>query len=247
MVLQQEQAHLPLLRQQLPAGNTFTATITVRPKPVVSANNLTPTICSGTGPADALSSTVSGTSYAWTVSQSGVSGGSNCSSSCGSSINQTLTASGVVAGIATYTVTPTANSCSGNTLTVTVTVNPKPVATITPSSQSLCSGDATSLSLTSNIAGTTFSWTASQNGASGAGSGSGNSITQSLTNTAAGTMGTVTYTVTPTASGCNGNTATASVKVAPKPTATLASSPLKFVKAHRLLLPLMQVVVSVVW
>ncbi|HNP98058.1 MAG TPA: proprotein convertase P-domain-containing protein [Bacteroidia bacterium] len=206
-------------------GNTFTATITVRPKPVVSANNLTPTICSGTGPADALSSTVSGTSYAWTVSQSGVSGGSNCSSSCGSSINQTLTASGVVAGIATYTVTPTANSCSGNTLTVTVTVNPKPVATITPSSQSLCSGDATSLSLTSNIAGTTFSWTASQNGASGAGSGSGNSITQSLTNTAAGTMGTVTYTVTPTASGCNGNTATASVKVAPKPTATLASSP----------------------
>lgn len=205
-------------------GATFNATITVRPKPVATPSNATPEICGGTGPGVSLSSTVSGTSYTWTVTQAGVTGGSNCSSSCGSSINQTLNASGIVAGTATYTVTPTASSCAGSTATVVVTVNPKPTATITPSSQSICSGSTTSLALGSNIAGTSFVWTATQTGISGASAGSGTSISQILNNTTANTLGSATYTVTPTANSCNGNTVTATVRVGSLPAVSVTTA-----------------------
>lgn len=89
---------------------------------------------------------------------------------------------------------------------------PAPVATATPVTQVISSGETTAIELSSDIAGTTFSWTVVQNGVTGASSGSGASIAQAITVT--GTApGTATYTIIPTAAGVVGNAVTVVVTV----------------------------------
>lgn len=89
---------------------------------------------------------------------------------------------------------------------------PAPVATATPLTQVITSGETTAIALTSDIAGTTFSWTVVQNGVTGATAGSGTSISQVITVT--GTApGTATYTIIPTAGGVVGNSVTVVVTV----------------------------------
>jgi mono/diheme cytochrome c family protein len=89
--------------------------------PVATATPMAQTITSGTAPAIALSSSVVGTSFAWTVVQSGVSG---ASAGSGSTLGQTLQVTGAVSGTATYTVIPTVNGVSGNAVSVIITVEP---------------------------------------------------------------------------------------------------------------------------
>lgn len=89
-----------------------------------------------------------------------------------------------------------------------------PVATATPTSQTITSGAATSISLTSSVAATTFSWTVVQTGVTGATSGSGSSIAQTLTITGT-TSGTATYSITPTANGTSGSPVSVTVTVNP--------------------------------
>jgi len=198
------------------AGSAVTATVTVNPVPSATATPSSQTICSGSATSIVLSSNVGGTTYAWTVSQSGVSG---ASAGSGASITQTLSATGASPGTATYTVTPTAGSCAGANIIVTVTVNPIPTATATPNAQSICSGGASAIALSSTSGGTTFAWTVTQTGVSGASAGSGTTITQTLTATGA-SAGTAVYTITPTLGTCNGSPITATVTVNPVPSAT---------------------------
>jgi gliding motility-associated-like protein len=202
-------------------GTPINVVITVNPIPVVTATPTSQTICSGTAPSIALTSNVTGTTFSWTVVQSGVTGATNGS---GASIAQTLTATGTTAGTATYTITPTANGCPGTPINVVITVNPIPVVTATPTSQTICSGTAPSIALTSNVAGTTFSWTVVQSGVTGATNASGATINQTLTTTST-TAGTATYTITPTANGCPGAPIEVIITVNPTPvvTATPAS------------------------
>ena len=202
------------------AGSSVNVVVTVNPKPVVTANPTSQTICSGATTSIALSSGVTGTTFAWTVAQSGVSGASNGS---GSPIAQTLSNSSTTAGTATYTITPTASTCAGNSINVVVTVNPKPTVTATPASQIICSGNAAGIALTSNVIGTTYAWTVSQSGVTGASSGSGTPIAQTLTTTAAAT-GTATYTITPTANLCSGTAINVAVTVNPIPNTTATPS-----------------------
>ncbi|MGZ4076302.1 MAG: beta strand repeat-containing protein, partial [Bacteroidia bacterium] len=202
------------------SGTPITVTITVNPTPVATATPSSQTICSGTATSIALTSTVAGTTFTWTVVQTNVSG---ASASSGSSIAQTLTATSIVAGTAVYTITPTAGGCPGTPITVTITVNPSPVATATPSSQTICSGSTTGIALTSNVAGTTFAWTVVQTNVSGATAGSGTSIAQTLTATST-VAGTAVYTITPTAGGCSGTPITVTITVNPKPVATATPS-----------------------
>lgn len=202
-------------------GVIKTVVVTVNPVPVAIATPALQTRCSGAATSIALVSNVLSTSFSWTVVQSGVSG---ASAGSGSSIVQTLTAIGTTSGTATYSITPTAGSCSGTPITVIITVNPSPIATVTPNTQTICSGTATSVALSSNISGTTFSWIAAQSGVTGATAASGSAITQTLN--AVGTIaGTVTYSVTPSANGCAGLVKTAVITVNPNPvvTATPAS------------------------
>lgn len=98
-----------------------------------------------------------------------------------------------------------------------------PVATATPSTETICSGGTTGISLTSTVIGTTYAWTVTEVGTSGATAGTGNSIAQTLTATGA-TPGTTTYTVTPTAAGCVGAPVDVVITVNPIPTATATNN-----------------------
>jgi alpha-tubulin suppressor-like RCC1 family protein len=196
-------------------GTPISVTVTVNPTPIASATPASQAICSGETTNIALSSNVAGTTFSWTVVQTNVTGASGGS---GSSIIQTLRATSATAGTAIYTITPTANGCAGTPISVTVTVNPTPVAIATPASQTICSGGTTSIALTSNVAGTTFSWTVVQTNVKGATAGSGSSIVQTLRATSA-TAGTAVYTITPTANGCAGTPISVTVTVNPTPVA----------------------------
>ncbi len=198
-------------------GAEKTVVITVNPNPEAIALPASQTRCSGTTTSVGLTSNVSGTSYIWTVSQTGVSG---ASAGSGSMITQTLTATGVISGIATYSITPTANSCSGTPIDVLITVYPSPVVTISPAAQTICSGVSTSIALSGNVSGSTFSWTVAQSGVTGATSSSGTSITQTL-NALGALAGTATYTITPAANGCSGSSKTAIITVNPSSVVTV--------------------------
>jgi len=89
---------------------------------------------------------------------------------------------------------------------------PAPIATATPLTQVITSGETTAIALTSTIDGTTFSWTVVQSGVSGAVSGSGSTIAQAITLTGTAT-GTATYTIIPTAGGVAGNAVTVVITV----------------------------------
>jgi hypothetical protein len=182
--------------------------LTIAPTVAATATPNTASICTGTATSIALTSTVTGTTFSRTVTQTGATGGT---AGTGASIAQTLTNSGTTNGTVTYVVTPTANGCSGLPINVVVTVKPKPTATVTPSTQTICSGNSTNVALTSNITGSTFAWTVTQTNVTGATGGTGTSIAQALTGSTA--SGTATYTITPTNNGCSGNTATATITV----------------------------------
>ncbi|WP_207514102.1 MBG domain-containing protein [Longitalea luteola] len=94
---------------------------TVNPLPVATLGSTGTTICNGATTNIVPSSSVVGTTYSWTVVQTGVTG---ASAGTGTSIAQTLTNAGTTPGTAVYTITPTANGCTGSALTYTVTVNP---------------------------------------------------------------------------------------------------------------------------
>jgi gliding motility-associated-like protein len=103
----------------------------------------------------------------------------------------------------------------GNTAvdSLPITVNYAAV-TATPSSDTICNGQTTGITLTGQQAGTTFTWTAAATGVSGAANGNGNVIAQTLTATGS-TPGVVIYTITPHNAGCTGNIITVPVHVFP--------------------------------
>ncbi|MCE3280729.1 MAG: large protein, partial [Bacteroidetes bacterium] len=201
------------------AGAPITVVITVNPRPVVTATPASSTICSGDATSIALTSNLPGTTFAWTITTSGSTTGAAAGS--GATIAQTITNTSTVAQTVTYNITPTAAGCTGAPVAVVVTINPRPVVTATPASQSFCSGGTTGIALTSNVTGTTFSWTVTTSSASltGASAGTGSNITQTLTSTSASAQ-TATYTITPSANSCPGTPITVVITVNPRPVAT---------------------------
>jgi uncharacterized protein (TIGR02145 family) len=100
--------------------------------------------------------------------------------------------------------------------TVIVTTNPVPSVTNNPLSKSICSGDSTEITLTSNVTGTTFHWTASltSGNITGFSADSGLIINQVLTNSLP-TLGIVTYHITPKVGSCVGTPVDFAVTVTP--------------------------------
>lgn len=191
--------------------STTTLNLTVNPNPTVTATPMPLSICSGAATSIALSA--SSGSIAWTVVQTGATG---ASAGSGTSIAQTLTTSGNAPGKVIYTITATANGCPSNPVRDTVTVNPLPATTATPSTQTICSGAATNIALTSPVSGATFSWTVTQSNVTGASANSSNNIAQTLTATTS-VAGTATYTIKANANACNGPNTTVTVNVTPVP------------------------------
>ena len=119
--------------------------------------------------------------------------------------------------VVTYTIVAS-GGCSQVTATTTIEIKPVPVATAIQSANTICSLSSATISLSSNLIGTTFNWTIIQTNVTGATIGSGNLINQTLTNSSF-TPGNVIYEITPSANGCVGSPIQSTVIVNPIPDA----------------------------
>jgi len=175
----------------------MTVEIHQTPQPLLGPDQ---TICQG----DSLTldaGTCTGCIYAWNSIPPGF-----------TSTEQTVTL--LQSGIYTVAVSST-NGCIGYD-TIQLTVTASPIITNSPLFKSICSGEATSIPLTSNLPGTSFSWNTTSSSPSiiGFGPGNGDTINQFLTNT--GTISeTVTYTITPSLGDCEGDSVEYVVTVTP--------------------------------
>jgi hypothetical protein len=175
--------------------------------PVITAQSTT--LCSG----QSTLLTLSG--YSGTIQwQFSTNGGITWSNISGANSNTYTTPA-----LTTATCYRAAVTCGSTLFTnvICIIVKPIPVATAIPAVSGICSGNNTSISLNSNVTGTTFNWfVTNQVGATGAMNGSGSIISQTLTATGT-TNGTVTYAIQPTANGCTGLLTSAMVTVYPQP------------------------------
>ncbi|HSD15486.1 MAG TPA: PKD-like domain-containing protein, partial [Flavobacterium sp.] len=199
-------------------------TVTSTPTPTVTASPASSILCSGQSTGILLTGTTPNTTFSWTYSQTGnVTGAANGS---GNIISQVLT-TGSTPGTVTYTITPSANGCTGTPINVTVTVNPIPVVNVNITQASICTGDTTNITLSSNTPGTTYSWNVVQSGgvigASASPNTNATSINQVLT-TSSTTIGHAIYTITPITNACPGSPVTVTVTVYPRPNITASPS-----------------------
>ena len=199
-----------------------TMTIVVHPLPVVTPSVTAQSFCSGGTTNINFTSNVPGATFSWTSTATTITGHSGSVTGSGAtSINQTLVlnANTLTPGQVTYVIVAEANGCLGAPVTVVVTVNPVPNVVVSPAAQTICSGQATSISFSGAINNTVFTWNVlSSVGVSGALNGTGNAINQTLTTTGL-SQGTVVYEITPSINGCTGTPQTVTVTVNPNPVA----------------------------
>jgi gliding motility-associated-like protein len=192
--------------------------VQVNPIPDVMVSNTPGPICSGETTTISFTGSVPGTVFSWVITNiTNLAGASN---GTGTSIQQTLTTTGLSQGSVTYQITPTFNGCVGTPQSVTVLVNPRPELFTNPSHPPICSGENTSISVSTFNNNTTFTWTVNAVGVNGALSGTftglSTLIIQSLT-TSGNTQGYVDYTIVPSSSGCTGTPITVRIYVNPLP------------------------------
>ncbi|RVT71088.1 PKD domain-containing protein [Flavobacterium sufflavum] len=130
----------------------------------------------------------------------------------------------------TYTVSLVVTNECGNSVMAnqTFSVNKNPTITNTDLSQTLCSGtSSTAISLTSDDASTTFSWTATATaGITGfVASGTASTIPARVITTTNPSAGTITYVVTPKIGICTGTSVSFTINVNPAPSFTTQPVP----------------------
>ncbi len=133
----------------------------------------------------------------------------------------TPTAAEVNSGSVTLTITYPTNlqgACSTVSDQVTIFISPYNTITSAPS-QGVCSGSALSYHITSTVAGSTFTWTASvsANASGYTTSGTGDINEAALYNSDAVNNATVTYLITPHSGTCDGTTFPFTVTIVPRP------------------------------
>jgi gliding motility-associated-like protein len=195
------------------SGLPFDVVVSVNPKPDVNATTDI-ILCAGeTSTLINFSGNVSGATYNWSsnLTSIGIAASGSNSVPLFTAINTGLTPI-----IATVTVTPSANSCTGLSKTFKITVNPRPnVTSITNLVK--CNGIAGgTIFFTGSVNGTTFDWTNDTPSIGLAASGSGNIPSFTTTNTGL-TPVIATITVTPKANGCFGTPTTFIITVNPTP------------------------------
>lgn len=209
-------------------GSVVNFNIVVNPAPVVSFSVQAQTICSGSSTAAVtLTSNLANTSISWTANiPAGITGAT--ASGTDQIPAETLTNNTNAPLTITYTVNATTSggsSCPGTAQTYTITVNPIPNATANPANAILCSGATFTSALSSNVNGTTFTWTVNAPAnITGESNGTGTTINQTLSNTGTNTENVV-YTITPTFTnntvGCPGAPIDIPVTVHPTPVVTV--------------------------
>jgi len=215
-------------------GEAFTVRINVRPRATIAEKSLS--VCSGVpftlSPTDGSGGDIvpSGTIYSWSTPAvtGGMTGGAAGSNQA--NVSNTLVNPTSAPQTATYWITPTSGTCTGDSFKLTVTVNPTPV--VGPRTDTICSGAAFGISLldappgTILPAGTRFTWAAptvapagSVNGSSAQAAPGATTVSQTLINVT-NAPATVTYTVIPSVAGCAGASFPVTVRVNPKPVIT---------------------------
>ncbi|MGZ3902278.1 MAG: PKD-like domain-containing protein [Bacteroidia bacterium] len=205
-------------------GSSQTVTVTVNPLPSMTSAN-TATVCSGVALNIPLSSNLSST-YSWIAANNANTTGESTTTHSASPINDVIINSSTSTQSVIYSVTPTTTlgSCSGSPQTVTVSVFAAPSMT-SANSETVCSGAALNIPLTSNVPAN-YSWLTTNNantsGESTTAQGT-STINNTITNTS-GTTQTLIYTVTPTSTlgSCVGSAQT--VTVTSVPTITLTAN-----------------------
>jgi hypothetical protein len=193
--------------------------ITIYPYPVLTSitsasrcNNLTFTYTA--------TSSVAGTTYAWSQSSVADINGGVAASGNTASINLQLNNSVFIPVQTQFYYTLTANGCTNPTVfTVTVTVNPTPSVNIpSPPSQTVCNGLTTvAISFTgSPVVGTVYNWINNTTSIGLAASGSGTINSFTVVNNSNVDV-TAIITVTPMSNGCNGLPKTSTILVHPTP------------------------------
>ncbi|MGO4904395.1 PKD-like domain-containing protein [Flavobacterium sp. W20_MBD1_R3] len=201
------------------AGSPFDVEVSVNPKPDV---NPTPDVVLCAGETSTLinfSGNISESIYNWSSSTTSI--GIAVS---GNDVIPTFTAinTGLTPIIATVTVTPSADGCTGVSKTFKVTVNPRP--SVNPITNLVkCNGTATGAVLfTGSVNGTTYDWTNDTPSIGLPAIGSGNITSFIATNNGTSPI-LATITVTPKANGCFGTKTTFTITVNPTPTVDLLS------------------------
>ena len=194
--------------------------VKVHPTPHLTNSTTTMAFCSPNNTNIILTFDVTGTLFSWTsvVISGSVTGNSN-SAQPGLLINDHLTNNGTSDGIVKYSITPHANNCNGPVVDYFVTVHPIPHLTNNPTSKPICSSTNTNISLTSDVAGTLFTWTSIVTSGSVTGNSNsaqpGSQINDLLVNNGI-TDGVVKYSITPHNS-CDGPVVDYFVTVHPTP------------------------------
>jgi len=188
-----------------PNVTAASGTITVNPIPNAVASPSSQTICfAGPIAPIILSGAVSGTSYTWVrdnavaVPGIAISGAGNISGTLTNPTNASATVA--------FTITPSANGCTGTPITATVLVNAKPDAVATPDLQTICSGaPITAIVLTGTVAGTTHTWARDNTiTVTGIGDAAAGSFISGTLTSPSNVPEPVIFTITPTAHGCTG-------------------------------------------
>jgi hypothetical protein len=203
-------------------GCSYTAstTVIVNPKPTVIVPSNSVYCKNDIVPLTSFISNPLGATYTWTNSNTSI----GLAASGIGSVPQFTATNGTSSPITgTITVTPTKNGCVGTPSSYTITVNPIPNVTV-PASFSVCpNASVSATNFTSNVSGTTYTWTNSNTSIGLAASGTGNVPAFTTVNSGNTTL-TATITVTGTAGGCMGTATTYTITVNPKPTVLVPSN-----------------------
>jgi gliding motility-associated-like protein len=204
---------------------TLTHTVDVNQLPTLT-NNATNTTCSDVALNLPITTDLTST-YSWSATNNANVTGETTTTSTAATITDDLVNNTTSAQTVIYTVTPTSSDgCIGPPQNFNVVVNPLPTMN-SSSAETICSEDALSINLQSNIAAT-YQWSAANNtNITGESTTTQTSIiiNDALTNTST-TAQTVNYTVTPTSTGgsCIGPAQAVTVTVNPKPVMTSSNS-----------------------
>ncbi len=146
-------------------GTPITATVIIKPTPNAVATPSSQTVCSGSYITSiVLSGSVSGTTFTWTRNNTVPC--SDIANSGYGNISGELTNTTSAPVTVTFTITPSANGCTGTPITATVLVNPKTNISGNPANQAILTAGNTSFSVTATGTSITYQWQLSTNGGS---------------------------------------------------------------------------------
>jgi len=138
-------------------GTPFSLTVTITPRPIITAAPASPSVCTGNPAAITITSNLQGTTYIWTSSATtGITGaGTMVIPTPNPVINDPLFNSGTAPGTVTYHITPiSANNCTGTPFDVSVQVDPAVTISNAGPDESICNQTTYTLNGTQPIVGT---------------------------------------------------------------------------------------------